>query len=173
MTPTQLALVKELLSMLAPSSRSQSDNLSGGFNPGGQPMRSEHYAHVSDTVASAVAGGDTLNRVLMTTRDSASVPHSNAIGSNAPTTFYELQRNTPQRRSASVAHTSQKFTTISLHDEPSDHHHQRHGSGSSALYGGGISQASVDSDSLTDRGTQRKLNQSSVNSLFQMVPILL
>jgi hypothetical protein len=94
MTPTQLSLVQELLAMLSPSNKSKPKPEGSGFGvvAGGQPMRSEHYAHVSDTVAAQVVGGVDLDRLMMGGRDTMSAPHSNAISGGAQTAFYELQR---------------------------------------------------------------------------------
>lgn len=118
-------------------------------------MRPEHFAHIMNAAAASAFSGDhlPLDQLLgQPFRDTAS-HSSNAISGNAAsgsTTFHEFQRNGPQRRSASVAITNQKFTTISLQDDGGDHQHRRHGSGSAAVYGA-ASQASADSDSLTDR----------------------
>jgi hypothetical protein len=153
MTPTQLSLIRDLLSMLTPSTNVKPDTNTALNSAGGHPLRPEHYTHIMHAAAASAFSGDSLplDHILGQTFRDLSSPHSNSIGTAASTNtaFYEFQRNTPQRRSASVAITNQKFTTISLQDDINDNQHRRHGSGSAAIYG--------DSDSLTDRGTQRML----------------
>lgn len=165
MTPTQLSLIRELLSMLTPSTSIKSDANTNFNAAGGHPLRPEHYTHIMNAATTSAFSADNISfdQLLGHAFRDSPAPHSNAIGAGASanTAFYEFQRNTPQRRSASVAITNQKFTTISLQDDVPDNQHRRHGSGSAALYG--TSQASADSDSLTDRGTQRRSFPHALN----------